>query len=277
MSEMALPNFEKMEPIEKRGIVLVDTHCHIDGPEYDDDREAVLERAQAAEVTRIVNFGDTMESSARCVKLADTHEMVYVGVGIHPENVTEMTQADDDRIAEWAKDEKVVAIGEIGLDYYWEKDPENHRRQKALLIHQLDLARQLHLPVCIHDREAHGDMMKILRSEGRGIPGVIHCYSGSWEMAKELLKLGYFLGIDGPIMYKNAVKKLDIIKKMPADRILTETDSPYLTPLPYRGRRNEPMFVRCVAEFAAELRGETIEEFAKQTTENAVNLYGIKL
>ncbi len=277
MSEMALPNFEKMEPIEKRGIVLVDTHCHIDGPEYDDDREAMLERARAAEVTRIVNFGDTMESSARSVKLADTHEMVYVGVGIHPENVTEMTQADDDKIAEWAKDEKVVAIGEIGLDYYWEKDPENHRRQKALLVHQLDIARQLHLPVCIHDREAHGDMMKILRSEGRGIPGVIHCYSGSWEMAKELIKLGYFLGIDGPIMYKNAVKKLDIIKKMPADRILTETDSPYLTPLPYRGRRNEPMFVRRVAEFAAELRGETIEEFAKQTTENAVNLYGIKL
>ncbi|MGN0941363.1 MAG: TatD family hydrolase [Selenomonadaceae bacterium] len=266
-----------MEPIEKRGIVLVDTHCHIDGPEYDDDREAMLERARAAEVTRIVNFGDTMESSARSVKLADTHEMVYVGVGIHPENVTEMTQADDDKIAEWAKDEKVVAIGEIGLDYYWEKDPENHRRQKALLVHQLDIARQLHLPVCIHDREAHGDMMKILRSEGRGIPGVIHCYSGSWEMAKELIKLGYFLGIDGPIMYKNAVNKLDIIKNMPADRILTETDSPYLTPLPYRGRRNEPMFVRRVAEFAAELRGETIEEFAKQTTENAVNLYGIKL
>ena len=277
VSEMALPDFEKMEPIEMRGITLVDTHCHVDGAEYDDDREAVLERAQAAEVTRIVNFGDTMESSARCVKLAATHEMVYVGVGIHPENVTEMTQADDDRIAEWAKDEKVVAIGEIGLDYYWEKDPENHRRQKALLIHQLDLARQLHLPVCIHDREAHGDMMKILRSEGRGIPGVIHCYSGSWEMAKEILKLGYFLGIDGPIMYENAVKKLDIIKKMPSDRILTETDSPYLTPLPYRGRRNEPMFVRRVAEFAAELRGETIEEFAKQTTENAINLYGIKL
>ena len=277
MSEMQLPDFEKIAPIEKRGISLVDTHAHIDGEEYDDDREAMLSRAREAEVVRVVNFGDAMSSSERSVALAESHEMVYTGVGIHPENVVVMTQDDYDKIARWAKSEKVVAIGEIGLDYYWEKDGERRRLQKSMMIRQIDLARNLHLPVCIHDREAHGDMMAILRKEGRGVPGVIHCYSGSWEMAKELLRLGYYLGIDGPITYKNAVKSLDIIKKMPADRILIETDSPYLAPMPLRGRRNEPAFVREVARFAAELRGETLEDFASQTTSNAIELYGIKL
>ena len=256
--------------------MLIDTHAHIDGEEYDADRDEVVARAAAAGVGRIVNMGDTMESSARGAALTGKYEAVYAGVGLHPEEAYPMTAADDDRLAGWAALPKVIAIGEIGLDYYWEKDEEKRALQRSIFIRQLDLARQLHLPVCIHDREAHGDTLAILKKEGRGVPGVVHCYSGSWEMAQELLKLGFFLGVDGPLTYKNAARLPEIVRKLPADRILVETDSPYITPVPKRGQRNEPAFVRYVAEFAAGLRGESLERFAEQTTRNAMEIYGIE-
>ena len=256
--------------------MLIDTHAHIDGEEYDADRDEVVARAAAAGVGCIVNMGDTMESSARGAALTGKYEAVYAGVGLHPEEAYPMTAADDDRLAGWAALPKVIAIGEIGLDYYWEKDEEKRALQRSIFIRQLDLARQLHLPVCIHDREAHGDTLAILKKEGRGVPGVVHCYSGSWEMAQELLKLGFFLGVDGPLTYKNAARLPEIVRKLPADRILVETDSPYLTPVPKRGQRNEPAFVRYVAEFAAGLRGESLERFAEQTTRNAMEIYGIE-
>ena len=256
--------------------MLIDTHAHIDGEEYDADRDEVVARAAAAGVGRIVNMGDTMESSARGAALTGKYEAVYAGVGLHPEEAYPMTAADDDRLSGWAALPKVIAIGEIGLDYYWEKDEEKRALQRSIFIRQLDLARQLHLPVCIHDREAHGDTLAILKKEGRGVPGVVHCYSGSWEMAQELLKLGFFLGVDGPLTYKNAARLPEIVRKLPADRILVETDSPYLTPVPKRGQRNEPAFVRYVAEFAAGLRGESLERFAEQTTRNAMEIYGIE-
>ena len=256
--------------------MLIDTHAHIDGEEYDADRDEVVARAAAAGDGRIVNMGDTMESSARGAALTGKYEAVYAGVGLHPEEAYPMTAADDDRLAGWAALPKVIAIGEIGLDYYWEKDEEKRALQRSIFIRQLDLARQLHLPVCIHDREAHGDTLAILKKEGRGVPGVVHCYSGSWEMAQELLKLGFFLGVDGPLTYKNAARLPEIVRKLPADRILVETDSPYLTPVPKRGQRNEPAFVRYVAEFAAGLRGESLERFAEQTTRNAMEIYGIE-
>lgn len=258
-------------------MIITDTHAHLEGEEYDNDRAAVVERAQKAEVGLIVNMGIDMASSARSVALVDEFAPVWTGVGIHPEELITMTQAEDDQLAAWTENPKVIAIGEIGLDYYWEKDPERRLEQQKMLIRQLDLARQLHLPVCIHDREAHGDMMKILRTEGRGIGGVIHCFSGSWEMAQELLRLGWYLGVDGPLTWKNAAKLPEIVQKIPADRLLVETDSPYLTPVPMRGHRNEPAFVRHVAEFAAGLRGVTLEEFAARTTQNAIDVYGLKL
>lgn len=257
-------------------MIIVDTHAHIEGPEYDEDRTAVVERALAADVGIIVNMGTDMATSERSVALTDEYDAVWTGVGIHPEEVIKMTVAEDDRLAAWAEKEKVIAIGEIGLDYYWEKDNEKRLLQQKMLIRQLDLARQLHLPVCIHDREAHGDIMRILKTEGRNNYGVIHCYSGSWEMAEELLKLGWYLGVDGPLTWKNAAKLPEIVQKIPSDRLLVETDSPYLTPVPYRGKRNEPAYVRAVAEFAAELRGESLENFAARTTQNARDIYGIK-
>ena len=258
-------------------IRLVDTHAHIDGEDYDADREEMLARAKEAGVVAVVTFGDTMEASARAVNLAASHDNVFAGVGVHPENIFPFAAEDDDRLAAWTKEKNVVAIGEIGLDYYWEKDEDKRKLQRKMLVRQLALARDLDLPVCIHDREAHGDMMAILKTEGRNNRGVIHCFSGSWEMARELLKLGWYLGVDGPLTYKNAAKLPEIIEKMPADRLLVETDCPYLSPLPYRGQRNEPAYVRITAEKAAEIRGESLEAFSAQTTANACAVYNLKI
>ena len=254
---------------------LIDTHAHLDGEKFDADREEVIARARANGVVKIITMGDNLASSARSVALAEGFEPVYAAVGIHPEEAQPMTSADDDQLAAWAAQEKVVAIGEIGLDYYWEKDEEKRALQRTIFVRQLDLARQLDLPVCIHDREAHGDMMKILKTEGRGLRGVLHCYSGSWEMAAELLKGDWYFGIDGPLTYKNAAKLPEIVQRLPAERILVETDSPYLSPIPFRGKRNEPAHVLYVAKKAAELRGESLEAFARATRENTRELYGI--
>ena len=254
---------------------LIDSHAHLDGEKFADDRAAVVERALAAGVVKIITMGDSLESSARSVALAERIEPIYAAVGVHPEEAQPMTAATDEQLAAWAAQEKVVAIGEIGLDYYWEKDEEKRALQRAIFVRQLDLARQLKLPVCIHDREAHGDMMKILKTEGRGLRGVLHCYSGSWEMAAELLKGDWYFGIDGPLTYKNAAKLPEIVQRLPAERILVETDSPYLSPMPFRGRRNEPAHVLYVAKKAAELRGESLEDFARATRENTRALYGI--
>ena len=254
---------------------LIDSHAHLDGEKFADDRAAVVERALAAGVVKIITMGDSLESSARSVALAERFDPVYAAVGIHPEEAQPMTAATDDQLAAWTAQEKVVAIGEIGLDYYWEKDEEKRALQRAIFVRQLDLARQLRLPVCIHDREAHGDMMKILKTEGRGLRGVLHCYSGSWEMAAELVKGDWYFGIDGPLTYKNAAKLPEIVQRLPAERILVETDSPYLSPMPFRGKRNEPAHVLYVAKKAAELRGESLEAFARATRENTRELYGI--
>ncbi len=254
---------------------LIDTHAHLDDEKFAHDRAAVIERARESGVVKIITMGDSLDSSARSVALAEQFEPVYAAVGIHPEEAQPMTAATDEQIAAWAAQEKVVAIGEIGLDYYWEKDEERRALQRAIFVRQLDLARQLKLPVCIHDREAHGDMMKILKTEGRGLRGVLHCYSGSWEMAAELLKSDWYFGVDGPLTYKNAAKLPEIVQRLPAERILIETDSPYLSPMPFRGKRNEPAHVLYIAKKAAELRGESLEAFARATRENTRELYGI--
>ena len=253
---------------------LVDTHAHIDVDRFDEDREEMLARAKEAGLSAIINMGDSMESSARSVAMAKQYDMVYIGVGIHPEEARPMAQADDDMLAGWAGEAKVVAIGEIGLDYYWVKDQEQRRLQREIFIRQLDIARQLHLPVCVHDRDAHGDTLAILKKEARGIRGVMHCYSGSLEMAQELMKLDWFIGVDGPLTFKNAAKLPEIVQRLPLERILVETDCPYMAPVPMRGKRNEPAYVHHVAAKLAELRQVSFEKVALQTTSNAQELYG---
>lgn len=255
--------------------MFIDTHCHLEDEKFSEDRAEVLTRARAADVGRIINFGSTLQSSIAGTELAKNFSELYAGVGIHPEEIDEFDDKTCARLAELAADKKVVAIGEIGLDYHWEKDSERRRIQKKIFIEQLDLARQLKLPVCVHDRDAHGDTLKILQAEARDLRGVLHCYSGSLETAREVWKLGWFIGVDGPLTFKNSAKLPEVIKEAPRDMILIETDAPYLAPTPYRGKRNEPAYVVEVAKKLAELRGETLEEVAAYTTANALNLYGL--
>ena len=252
---------------------IIDTHAHINSEQFDQDRPDVVARALAAGVGAIINMGDTMESSKACLALSRGFDCCYAGVGVHPEEAFPMTDKDLGQLAQWAKDQKVVAVGEIGLDYYWEKDHDKRQLQRDIFIQQLDLARQLALPVCIHNREAHGDTLEIIKKEGKGIQGVMHCFSGSMEMARELVKMGWYIGVDGPLTFKNAAKLPEIIKEIPLEYILAETDCPYMAPTPMRGKRNEPAYVKYVVEKIAEFRNESFEKIAMQTTRNAKNLY----
>ena len=253
----------------------IDTHCHLEDEKFSEDREEILSRAKATGVERIINFGSTFQSSIAVAKLAKNFSELYAGVGIHPEEIDDFDEKICARLAELAAEKKVVAVGEIGLDYHWEKDSERRLLQQKIFIAQLDLARQLNLPVCVHDRDAHGDTLKILQTEGKNLCGVLHCYSGSLETAREVWKLGWFIGVDGPLTFKNSAKLPEVVKAAPRDMILIETDAPYLAPTPHRGKRNEPAFVVEVAKKLAEIRGETLEDVAAYTTANAKNLYEI--
>ena len=252
----------------------VDTHAHLQDEAYKEDLSEVLNRAKEAKVNKIITMGDNIINSRLAAGLSEEYEEVYAAVGLHPENI------DDDgdylnELEKLSKFPKIVAIGEIGLDYYWEKDFERRKRQRQIFIEQLKLAKALNLPVCVHDREAHGDTLKLLKTEGKNLTGVCHCFSGSLEMANELFKIGFYIGVDGPLTFKNAAKLPEILKNSPKDRILLETDSPYLAPTPFRGKRNEPAYIPNIAEKLAEIWSVPVEEAAKITTDNAKGLYGL--
>lgn len=253
--------------------MLFDSHAHIDDKRFNDDREEVIARAAESGVTGIINAGADMFSSARAVELAEKYPAVYAAVGIHPHDAKEAREEDYDKLTDWAGRPKTVAIGEIGLDYHYDFSPREV--QQAVFVRQLDLARQLAKPVIIHDREAHADIMATVKKEGKGLIGVFHCFSGSLEMAREVLQLGFYISVAGPLTFPNAHKLLDIVREVPLDRLLVETDSPYLTPQPHRGKRNEPAYVRLVAEKMAELRGIDLDTLAAATTENVKRLFGI--
>ena len=253
--------------------MLFDTHAHYDDESFDADRDAVLTALPEQGVGLILNPGCDVESSRKAVRYAAAYPHVYAAVGIHPENCGGCTAGDLDAIRALAQLPKTVAIGEIGLDYYWAENPPRDFQQQVLR-QQLALARELALPVIIHDREAHADTLAIVR-EFPGVTGVFHCFSGSPEMARELLKMGWYLGFDGPVTYKNARRAPEVAAVTPLDRMLIETDSPYMTPVPYRGRRNDSGYVHLVAEKLAEWKGVTPEEMARATTENGKRLFRI--
>ena len=255
--------------------MFIDTHCHLEDENFSADRAEVIERAKLSGVERIINFGSTLKSSEAVTELAKNFSELYAGVGIHPEEIDDFDANTCARLAELAANTKVIAVGEIGLDYHWEKDPSRRLIQQKIFVAQLDLARQLNLPVCVHDRDAHADTLKILQTEARGLRGVLHCYSGSLETAREIFKLDWFIGVDGPLTFKNSAKLPEIVKAAPRDRILIETDAPYLAPVPHRGKRNEPAYVVEVAKKLAELRNEPLDEVGAYTSANAKNLYGL--
>ncbi|MFD1179596.1 TatD family hydrolase [Paenibacillus puldeungensis] len=254
--------------------MLIDTHTHLDAPEFDDDREETIARALEQGVSRMINIGFNRDTIPTTMKLAESYDFIYAAVGWHPQDAITMREGDLDWIAQLCEHEKVVAIGEIGLDYYWDTSPKDV--QQDVFRKQIGLARSLGMPICIHNRDAHEDVVRILREEKASeIGGVLHSFSGSWEIAKMCLDLGFHLSFGGPITFKNAKTPKEVLIKTPMDRLLIETDSPYLTPHPYRGKRNESANVRLVAEAAAELKGVSVEEIAEITTRNALERFGI--
>ena len=252
---------------------LFDTHAHYDADAFDADRLELLASMPGRGVELILNPGCDVPSSRAAVELAERFPFVYAAVGIHPEECGGWTGGELEALRELARHPKVRAIGEIGLDYYWEENPPR-ALQKEVLHAQLELAEELNLPVIIHDREAHGDCLEIVRAHPK-VTGVYHCYSGSLEDAKVLVKLGWMLSFTGSITFKNARKAPEIIAWLPMDRIMVETDSPYLTPVPYRGKRNDSGYVRLVAEKIAEIKGLDPEEVARITLENGRRFFRI--
>ena len=254
--------------------MLFDTHAHYDAEQFDRDRDAVLSGLQSRNVSLVVNPGCDIPSSQKAVELSHTWPFLYAAVGYHPENCAPYDPAELDVLRDWARDPKVVAIGEIGLDYYWEENPPREHQQ-LVFREQMALARELDMPVIVHDREAHGDSLSIVK-EFPGVRGVFHCFSGSAEMARELVKLGWMVSFTGVLTYKNARKAVEAAQAVPLDRIMIETDSPYMAPVPHRGQRNDSGLVRFVCEKLAEIKGVSFEECARVTLENGKRFYGIK-
>ncbi|MGM9670326.1 MAG: TatD family hydrolase [Oscillospiraceae bacterium] len=250
-----------------------DTHAHYDSSKFDADRDAVLRALPESGVTLVVDPGDNAERSRRAVELAQQYPHVYAAVGWHPEEAENWDENSLPAIRELAKQPKVCAIGEIGLDYYW--DTTYRERQKEMFRAQIELALELDLPVIVHDREAHGDSLEIVR-DYPALRGVFHCFSGSVEMAQELLRRGWYLGFDGPITYKNAARAPEVIRICPMERILLETDSPYLAPVPNRGKRNDSRNLPYIAATVARIKDMPVETVAAQTMENGKKLFGIR-
>ncbi len=260
---------------------LTDTHCHLDFERFDADRLAVLRRAAQAGVDRLLNPALDLFTCARAIQLANDHKMVYASVGVHPNSAMTWEANTLSELRRLATHPKVVAIGEIGLDYYWDRAPAD--LQQEVLRRQLDLATELSLPVVIHNREAGDDLLPILVEWQRDLsetggplaenPGVLHSFSGDQAMAEAALKAGFFLGFTGPVTFKNAPDLQGLVTGLPLDRILIETDAPFLTPHPHRGQRNEPAHVRLVADKIASLKGLSVEQVASQTWLNAKRLF----
>lgn len=271
-------------------MILTDTHCHLDLDRYDADRQDVIQRAEAVGVARILIPGLTLDSSRAIVKLTESHPILYAAIGVHPTETLDFKPETLDELRKISLHPKVKAIGEIGLDYYWESAPHEH--QLRVLREQLELAAESSLPVVLHLREAKdalegdcaSDMLQILgewvadlKSRNDPLaerPGVLHSFSGSLATAQAAIQLGFYIGITGPVTFMNAQKRQEIVAQLPLERLLIETDAPFLAPHPHRGKRNEPAYVRLVAGKIAELHSTTEGHIAEATSANAARLFG---
>ena len=253
--------------------MIFDTHAHYDSGAFNADRFDILSSMPYNGVGLIVDPGCDLESSRQAIELAERFSFVYAAVGWHPEDIDKLTPEGMQELEKLAEHPKCVAIGEIGLDYYW--DAEHKQEQKELFCRQIELALRLDKPIIVHDREAHGDSLEIVCRYPE-LRGVFHCFSGSAEMAAELLKRGWYLGFDGPITYTNARKAIEVLEMCPLDRIVIETDSPYLTPVPNRGKRNDSTQLRHVIAKIAEIKGMSADEIERLTFENGRRLFGLE-
>lgn len=254
--------------------MLFDSHCHMNDERYDTDRSEVLQRAREAGVKYLVNPGADLATSEQAVRLAAAHPWIYAAVGVHPHDAKDMGEAGLQLIRHLAGKPKVVAIGEIGLDFHYDFSPREVQRH--WFVEQLRLARTLKLPVIIHDREANQEVFDTLKAEHAFETGVLmHCYSGSAELARQYIRQGAMISIAGPVTFPNARKTVEVVEAVPLDRLFIETDGPYLTPVPYRGKRNEPAYVAYVAQRIAQIKGISVEEVARQTYRNAAAFFGI--
>lgn len=255
--------------------MLIDTHVHLNADHYDADLDEVMGRAREAGVEKMVVVGFDRKTIERTMQLIDDHEDVYGVIGWHPVDAVDCTDADLEWIEELSKHEKIVGIGETGLDYHWDKSPKDV--QKDIFRRQIALAKRVNLPIIIHNRESTEDCVEILKEEdAHEAGGIMHAFSADEKTADEVLDMNFYISLGGPVTFKNAQLPKDIAEHVPLDRLLVETDAPFLTPHPYRGKRNEPAYVKLVAEKIAELRGISYESLAKATTENAEKLFNFK-
>ncbi len=256
-------------------LAIFDTHTHLNDADLFDNSAELIQRAQDAGVVRMLVPGYDQESSRRAMELANRFPGVYAAVGIHPHDAKTATEKDFTDLEDWASDPKVVAIGEIGLDYHYDNSPRDV--QAEVFRRQMEIAKQKGLPIVIHDREAHADVMALVKEASPLIAGgIMHSYSGSVEMAMECIKLGFYLSFSGPLTFKNAKKPREVAAALPLDRLLVETDAPYLTPEPYRGKQNEPANVRLVLDKLIEIRDETPDDIARAVYHNALRVFQLQ-
>lgn len=254
--------------------MLFDTHVHLNAEQFEEDLLEVIERANETGVEQMVVVGFDRPTIQKAMELVEAYDFMYASVGWHPVDAIDMTDEDLAWIEELSSHPKVVALGEMGLDYYWDKSPKDI--QQEVFRKQIQLAKKVKLPIIIHNREATADLVTILKEEGaHEVGGIMHCFSGSVEVAKECMEMNFYISLGGPVTFKNAKKPKEVAKEIPLDKLLIETDCPYLAPHPYRGKRNEPAYVKLVAEQIAELKGISLAEVAKKTTENAKKLFDI--
>lgn len=254
--------------------MLIDSHAHLDMEDFERDREAILDRALDGGITHIISIGTDLSSSIKALELAKKYDFVFATVGYHPHNATNMDQGLLRTLEKLVSEPKIVAWGEIGLDFYRRYSPPD--RQMEAFRRQLQMAMDLDLPVIIHDRDAHREVLTILQeTEKREKRGVIHCFSGTYDMAMALIKMGFYISIPGTVTYKNVPYIQEVASGIPLERMLVETDAPFLAPVPKRGKRNEPLYVTYTAQKIAELRGTDFQEVARQTSENAKRLFNL--
>lgn len=254
--------------------MIFETHAHYDDEKFNNDRDLLIQNMLSGNICNIINVASSIESTKTSILLAEKYEPVYAAAGVHPSDIDGLNEETFLWLREQTDKKKVVAIGEIGLDYYWNKEPEVQNAQRYWFARQMELAKEVSLPVIIHSRDAAEDTMRVLKKvHGEKIPGVIHCYSYSPEMAKEFVKMGYYIGVGGVVTFKNAKKLKETVEQLPLDRILLETDAPYMAPEPHRGTRNDSNNLVYVAEKIAELKGVSVEEVEDVTKRNARTLF----